>query len=79
MPTVHKDEQDNFEGERYEYWRQHHHSHGHECTCHDHVNDEEGDIDDESDLEGDAHFSYHERGNENVRDILDTFLCQNES
>ena len=62
VPAVDEDEEDYFEGEGHEYGGQHHHAHGHEGTGDDHVDDEEGNVDDEAHGEGGAHFADDEGG-----------------
>lgn len=52
VPAIDQHKEDDLEWQGDNDRRQHHHPHGHENGCHDHINDQKGDEQKEADLEG---------------------------
>jgi len=66
-PAVGEYEQNDFKWQGNEHGREHHHAHRHQRAGYDHVDDEEGNVDEEANLECDAEFAEHERGHEHAQ------------
>src|SRR5215813_14269315 len=66
VPAIHQHEQEDLERQGDEDRRQHHHPHGHERRRDDHVDDQEGQVDQEADLEGGLQLRDHEGGDQHV-------------